>query len=58
MYRFGHQQVGGVVDPSSQTEDLGDNAMKASTYGIKNLKRILLNLKKNGLPEKEKIMRS
>ncbi len=44
MYRFGHQQAGGVVDPSSQTEDLGDNAMKASMYGIKNLKRILPNL--------------
>ena len=43
MYRFGHQQAGGVVDPSSQTEDLGDNAMKASAYGIKNLKRILPN---------------
>ena len=46
MYRFGHQQAGGVVDPSSQTEDLGDNAMKASMYGIKNLKRILPNLEK------------
>jgi hypothetical protein len=46
MYRFGHQQAGGVVDPSSQTEDLGDNAMKASTYGIKNLQRILPNLEK------------
>jgi hypothetical protein len=44
MYRFGHQQATGVVDPSSQTEDLGDNAMKASMYGIKNLKRILPNL--------------
>ena len=44
MYRFGHQQAGGVVDPSSQTEDLGDNAMKASMYGIKNLKRILPRL--------------
>jgi len=44
MYRFGHQQAGGVVDPSSQTEDLGDDAMKASTYGIKNLKRILPRL--------------
>jgi hypothetical protein len=40
MYRFGHQQVGDVVDPSSQTEDLGDDAIKASTYGIENLKRI------------------
>ncbi|MDD7914998.1 zinc-dependent metalloprotease [Polaribacter ponticola] len=44
MYRFGHQQATGVVDPSSQTEDLGDNAMKASMYGIKNLKRILPRL--------------
>ena len=31
-------------DPRSQTEDLSDNAMKASTYGIKNLKRIIVNL--------------
>ncbi len=46
MYRFGHQQAMEVVDPSSQTEDLGDNAMKASAYGIKNLKRILPNLEK------------
>ena len=44
MYRFGHQQAGDVVDPSSQTEDLGDDAMKASDYGIKNLKRIVPNL--------------
>jgi putative NIF3 family GTP cyclohydrolase 1 type 2 len=44
MYRFGHQQAGDVVDPSSQTEDLGDNAMLASDYGIKNLKRIVPNL--------------
>lgn len=44
MYRFGRQQGGGVIDPSSQTEDLGDNAVKASTYGIANLKRIVPNL--------------
>jgi hypothetical protein len=44
MYRFGHQQVGDVVDPSSQTEDLGDDAIKASTYGIANLKRIVPKL--------------
>jgi hypothetical protein len=31
-------------DPRYQTEDLGDNAMKASAYGIKNLKRILPQL--------------
>lgn len=44
LYRFGHQQAGGVVDPSSQTEDLGDDAIKASSYGIANLKRIVPNL--------------
>ncbi|MCE7068314.1 zinc-dependent metalloprotease [Dyadobacter sp. CY326] len=31
-------------DPRYQTEDLGDNAMKASEYGIKNLKRIIPHL--------------
>jgi hypothetical protein len=44
MYRFGHQQVGDVVDPSSQTEDLGDDAIKAGSYGIANLKRIVPKL--------------
>ena len=41
MYRFGPS---GGIDPSSQTEDLGDDAIKASNYGIKNLKRIIPNL--------------
>ncbi len=31
-------------DPHSQTEDLGDNSMKAGEYGIRNLKRILPQL--------------
>lgn len=31
-------------DPRSQNEDLGDNAMKATSYGIKNLQRIVPNL--------------
>ncbi|MGX5820841.1 zinc-dependent metalloprotease [Chitinophaga lutea] len=31
-------------DPRSQNEDLGDNAVKASGYGVKNLQRILPNL--------------
>ena len=42
-YRFGRQQRG-VIDPSSQTEDLGDDAVLASEYGIENLKRIVPNL--------------
>ncbi len=41
MYRFGPS---GSIDPSAQTEDLGDNAILASDYGIKNLKRIVPNL--------------
>lgn len=31
-------------DPRSQNEDLGDNAVLASSYGIKNLKRITPNI--------------
>ena len=31
-------------DPRAQTEDLSDNSVKASEYGIKNLKRILPDL--------------
>ena len=42
-YRFGRQRSN-PLDPSSQTEDLGDNSVKASEYGIKNLQRILPNL--------------
>ncbi|MCW3086670.1 MAG: zinc-dependent metalloprotease [Sediminibacterium sp.] len=32
------------ADPRAQTEDLGDNSVKASEYGIKNLKRIIVAL--------------
>ena len=39
-YRYGDPGI----DPSSQTEDLGDNAVKASEYGIANLKRIVPEL--------------
>jgi hypothetical protein len=31
-------------DPRNQSEAIGDNAMKASEYGIKNLKRIMPNI--------------
>lgn len=41
-YRFGHEFA--TNDPRNQSEDLGDNAMLASAYGIKNLKRIVPNL--------------
>ena len=31
-------------DPRAQTEDLGDNSVKASEYGVKNLQRVMQNL--------------
>lgn len=40
--RFGTEMS--RIDPRYQTEDLSDNAMVASTYGIKNLQRIVPNL--------------
>lgn len=44
-YFFG-QQTGNPIDPRAQSEDLGDDAVKASTYGIANLKRIIPNIEK------------
>ncbi len=32
------------IDPRAQSEDLGDNSMLASEYGIKNLQRLMPNL--------------
>lgn len=43
IYRYGQQQWR-VIDPSAQTEDLSGDAVKASTLGIANLKRIVPNL--------------
>src|SRR5690606_1459323 len=39
---FGHES--NPSDPRSQSEDMGDNAMLASTYGIRNLQRVVENL--------------
>jgi len=41
LFRFG---AFSSIDPSSQTEDLGDDAVKASGFGIANLKIIVPNL--------------
>jgi hypothetical protein len=41
IYRFGDPSG---TDPGSQTEDLGDDGVKASEYGIANLKRIMPQL--------------
>lgn len=43
VYRYG-KQLNRVIDPRAQTEDLGDDAVKASRYGIANLQYILSNL--------------
>lgn len=43
IYQYGKQQIYHTYDPRSQAEDLGDDAMKASDYGIANLKYILNN---------------
>lgn len=42
LYRYGRQ--GNANDYTAQSEDLGDDAMKASMYGIKNLKVIMNSL--------------
>ena len=43
MYEFGAQQVFSTVDPTDQTEDLGNDHIKASNYGISNLKILVRN---------------
>ncbi|WP_341200418.1 zinc-dependent metalloprotease [Croceibacter atlanticus] len=43
-YKFGKQSSS--FDPQSQTEAIGNNPIKASTYGIKNLKYVAENLPK------------
>lgn len=40
LYFYGEQQSE-TIDPRSQAEDLGDNAMKAGAYGIINLKKTI-----------------
>jgi hypothetical protein len=42
IYEFGEQNQN--YDPYSQTEDISNNAIIASTYGVKNLKFVLQNL--------------
>jgi hypothetical protein len=44
MYEFGAQQVFGLVDPTDQTEDLGNDHIKAGNLAISNLKILMKNL--------------
>jgi len=47
IYKFGIQRGGSrAFDPESQTEGIGNDQVKASTYGVKNLKIVAANLKK------------
>ena len=46
MYEFGAQQLFLNEDPTDQTEDLGNYHIKASNYGIENLKYIISNIDK------------
>ncbi|MFZ9588246.1 MAG: zinc-dependent metalloprotease [Chitinophagaceae bacterium] len=41
---FGTYEYGNMSDPRTQSEDLSDNSVKASEYGVKNLKRIMAKL--------------
>lgn len=43
MFRYGRQQIYTRFDPSAQTEDLGDDQVKATTYAMNNLKYIMNN---------------
>jgi hypothetical protein len=43
VYRFGPQQ-GAVIDPRTQTEDVGADAVKSGEYAIANLKRVVPEL--------------
>ncbi len=43
-FRYGKQQIFSMLDPSSQSEDLGDDVVKSSEYAVKNLKFIMKNL--------------
>ncbi|MCM1108933.1 MAG: zinc-dependent metalloprotease [Clostridium sp.] len=44
MYTFGAQQVFSVIDPTDQTEDLGDDHIKAGNLAISNLKIVMSHL--------------
>lgn len=42
VFKFGKQSS--AFDPTSQTEDIGNNSMKASSYGLKNLEYVASHL--------------
>src|SRR6185503_9510732 len=43
QYRYVPQQLGSI-DPRAQTEDIGDDPIRASTFAIANLQRVMPNM--------------
>ena len=46
MYKFGAQQIFNTISPADQTEDLGNDHIKAGNYAIANMKRMVPELEK------------
>jgi len=44
IYLYGEQEILNSIDPAASSESLGDDAVKASRYGINNLKIVMQNL--------------
>ena len=55
LYRYSEGQAARTaIDPRALTEDIGDDAMKSATYGIRNLKRMMpeiVDWTRNGEPD-------
>lgn len=46
MYKFGAQQIFNTISPADQTEDLGNDHIKAGNYAIANMKKMVPQLEK------------
>ncbi len=44
MFRYGKQQLSGNLDPSAQSEDLGDDQVKATQYAMNNLRYVMQHM--------------
>lgn len=44
MYRYSPQRIGLPIDPRVQTEDMGNDPVRASGYAVANLQRVVDNL--------------
>lgn len=46
MFKFGAQQIFNTISPADQTEDLGNDHIKAGNYAIANMKKMVPQLEK------------